>query len=209
MIISVVSQKGGVGKSALARTLAAAYDKADWAVLLADLDYGQATSHRWAEKRASLVKTQLETLTFRQASEAIKREDEFDLIVIDGAPHATRGTLEAARASALVLIPTGSSVDDLHPTASLYRELAAEIDPAKIFCVLIKTTSDHQKGEAVSTLSALGIQCIIGSIPNRAGYIEALDAGKSLTETRYQPINSVARQVVQAIGQEVKKRMPA
>jgi len=178
-------------------------------VLLADLDYGQTTSQRWAEKRASLVKTQLETLTFRQASEAIKREDDFDLIVIDGAPHATRGTLEAARASALVVIPTGSSIDDLQPTVALWKELAGEIDPANIFCVLIKTTSEHQKDEAASTLGDLSIQYIKGSIPNKAGYIEALDAGKSLTETRYQPISSAARQVVQAIGQEVKKRQPA
>nr|WP_307983502.1 ParA family protein [Yersinia pestis] len=47
MIISVVSQKGGVGKSSLARTLAVEFTRAGWRVLLADTDYGQATSNRW------------------------------------------------------------------------------------------------------------------------------------------------------------------
>jgi chromosome partitioning protein len=213
MIISVVSQKGGVGKSALARTIAAAYDKHGWSVLLADLDHTQSTSQRWAEKRRSESKgkrsVKLETRTFRQAKQAIDCEDDFDIVILDGAPHATRGTVEAARASTLVLIPTGSSVDDLHPTVSLVKELSDEIDTKNLFCVLMKTTSDHQKDEAVSTLADMGIQVIKGSIPNRPGYIEALDVGRSLTETSYQTINLAARQVVQAIGEEVKKRMPA
>lgn len=42
MIISLISQKGGVGKSALARLLAVEVARARWAVKIADLDPGPA-----------------------------------------------------------------------------------------------------------------------------------------------------------------------
>jgi len=42
MILSLISQKGGVGKSALARLLAVEFAKAGWSVKIADLDAAQA-----------------------------------------------------------------------------------------------------------------------------------------------------------------------
>ena len=43
MIISLISQKGGVGKSALARLLAVEVTKAGWTAKIADLDPAQGT----------------------------------------------------------------------------------------------------------------------------------------------------------------------
>jgi len=47
MILSMISQKGGVGKSALARLLAVEVAKAGWSVKIADLDPAQGTSTKW------------------------------------------------------------------------------------------------------------------------------------------------------------------
>ena len=44
LIVSLVSQKGGVGKSTLARALAMALETGGMKVLLADLDPQQSTS---------------------------------------------------------------------------------------------------------------------------------------------------------------------
>jgi cellulose biosynthesis protein BcsQ len=45
-IISLVSQKGGVGKSAVARLLAVEFARAGWSVKIADLDTMQGTATR-------------------------------------------------------------------------------------------------------------------------------------------------------------------
>ncbi len=49
--IGAVSQKGGVGKSSIARLIACEYAAAGWDVLIADLDIAQATSTNWKQRR--------------------------------------------------------------------------------------------------------------------------------------------------------------
>ena len=51
-VIAFVSQKGGVGKSTLARALAAVCSKAGLEVVLADLDPRQQTLVHWQKARA-------------------------------------------------------------------------------------------------------------------------------------------------------------
>ncbi len=51
LIIGMVSQKGGVGKSTLARLVAREYAKASWNVKIADLDVSQGTSFNWQARR--------------------------------------------------------------------------------------------------------------------------------------------------------------
>ena len=51
MIISLISQKGGVGKSAVARLLGVEFTKAGWNVKIADLDPVQGTTTRWKSRR--------------------------------------------------------------------------------------------------------------------------------------------------------------
>ena len=50
-IIACLSQKGGGGKSTLARCLAVELTKQKNKVLLVDLDIQQKTSQEWAERR--------------------------------------------------------------------------------------------------------------------------------------------------------------
>lgn len=47
MIIGIISQKRGVGKSTLARLLAREYSANKWMVKIADMDSRQGTSTRW------------------------------------------------------------------------------------------------------------------------------------------------------------------
>ena len=49
--IGVVSQKGGVGKSTLARMIACEYAEAGWEVKIADMDLKQSTSYDWQQDR--------------------------------------------------------------------------------------------------------------------------------------------------------------
>lgn len=206
MIISVVSQKGGVGKSSIARTLAVEFTRAGWQVLLADTDHGQATSNRWNENRRQQadLKPAITAKAFPSTHLALREMDNFDLIVIDGAPHATQGTKEAAAHSDLILIPTGSSLDDIEPGILLANELAI-YENSVIAFTLIKTTSAKQEQEARDTLIGHGFDVIPGCIPMRTGYISALDSGRCLTETEYPSLNAHAMEVINQIALKVEK----
>jgi cellulose biosynthesis protein BcsQ len=51
IIVSMISQKGGVGKSTLARLLAREFAAQEWRVKIADLDISQGTSFQWRARR--------------------------------------------------------------------------------------------------------------------------------------------------------------
>ena len=51
IIIGVVSQKGGVGKSTIARLVAREFAVQGWQVKIGDLDISQATSFHWRSRR--------------------------------------------------------------------------------------------------------------------------------------------------------------
>src|SRR5437588_724414 len=50
-VLGLISQKGGVGKSTLARLVAREYAAAGWNVKIADLDVSQGTSFNWQARR--------------------------------------------------------------------------------------------------------------------------------------------------------------
>lgn len=207
MIISVVAQKGGVGKSSIARTLSVEFTRAGWSVLLADIDTSQATANRWAEKRrnAAGIEPQIATAIYPTASMAIEASTDYQLTIIDGAPHATIGTADAAAASDLVIIPTGSSLDDLEPAVLLANELAKSLNREKIAFALYKTTSPAQARESRETLESYGYTVLAGEISVKTGYIEAFDRGYCATETKYQQLNQTAAILVQSVADKLKE----
>jgi chromosome partitioning protein len=207
MIISVVAQKGGVGKSSIARTLAVEFTRAGWSVLLADIDNSQATANRWSEKRRNVagIEPQIATAIYSTASLAIKASANYQLTVIDGAPHATIGTADAAAASDLVIIPTGSSMDDLEPAVLLASELSSSLNSENIVFALYKTTSTAQARESRETLESYGFAVLPGEIGVKTGYIEAFDKGFCATETKYQHLNEKAGALVQSVADRLKR----
>lgn len=205
MIISFLSQKGGVGKSSLARTVAVEFTRAGWNTLLADIDSSQITSSRWAEQRRAIANIQPEVKTkiFTTTHQALSEEKHYDLMVIDGAPHSTRGTLEAAESSDLIVIPTGSSLDDLEPSILLANELAKLLIREKIMFALYKTTSPAQERESRETIKSYGYSVLEGAIYMKTGYIAAFDAGFCATETKYKNLNKQAEKLINSIVKQV------
>jgi len=206
MLIAVVSQKGGVGKSSISRTLAVEFTRAGWSTLLADVDSSQITSNRWAEKRRNSknIKPEIKTEVFSMSALAIEKSSQYDLTIIDGAPHATAGTLDASKAADLVIIPTGTSMDDLEPSILLANELANSLNSDKIVFALFKTTSDAQIRESKETLNQFGYCVFDSSIAMKTGYIDAFDNGYCLTETKYKNLNERAKSLVQEVANKLK-----
>ena len=104
MILSLISQKGGVGKSAVARLLAVEFTKAGWSVKIADLDPAQGTSAKWKARRDRAgIQPEIAVEKFRTLDRALKEADRFDLVILDGPAHAEQGGRIMARESDLVL----------------------------------------------------------------------------------------------------------
>jgi cellulose biosynthesis protein BcsQ len=108
-IIAFVSQKGGVGKSTLARGLAreAAHNRLK--VKIADLDTQQGTCVDWHLTRLNAgVQPDVAAEAFATAKQALKIADQYDLLIIDGPARFSAGTLEIAHVAHL-LVQTGTA----------------------------------------------------------------------------------------------------
>ena len=102
VLVGVISQKGGVSKSTIARLIAREYAAAGWNVKIADLDISQGTSTDWKQRReVNNIQPEIAVEQFRTVDQALKHADVYDLMILDGPPHSMQGTLEIARASDL------------------------------------------------------------------------------------------------------------
>ena len=84
--IAMVAQKGGVGKSTLARIIAVEATKGGLQTKIADLDTQQTTSVNWAARRAANGwEPPIRAEAFRLVDTALQDAENFDLYIFDGA----------------------------------------------------------------------------------------------------------------------------
>jgi chromosome partitioning protein len=207
LVIGVVAQKGGVGKSTLARLIAREYAANGWTVKLADLDLNQGTSTRWNQRRLQQgVQPEISVEQFRSVQTALKAGERFDLVVFDGAPHASKQTLEIALSSALVILPTGTALDDLEPTVRLAQELKDHIPAKRIAIALCRVgDSEAELAEAGQYLKETGYFCFSGFLPERTGYRRASDLGRAATETTFPSLNRKADELAQSVVDRIEE----
>ncbi|KAB7714787.1 AAA family ATPase [Plesiomonas shigelloides] len=200
MIISCIGQKGGGAKSTTARTLAAGFTEAGWKTYLADIDEKQQTSLKWCKRRDEAGLQSIDCGLFRRVDTAIKVKDQYHLLIIDGRPAAETTSLDVAIESDLVLISTGTTVDDLEPSLELARELIKKGIPSeRIVFSIAKSPSDAEGLKAKETIKAWGFSVLNTVIPFKASYGSALDSGRALFETPFKSLNSIARVMVEEI----------
>jgi chromosome partitioning protein len=208
LILAIVSQKGGVGKSTLARLIAREYAAADWNIKIADLDIGQGTSFNWQSRRLQQdVEPVIAVERFGSVEQALKAVPHVDLLILDGPPHSTAGTLKIALASDLTILPTGLSLDDLQPSVLLAHELLKKgIARDKIAFALCRVgDSNLELIEAQTYITEAGYRVLTGSIPEKIAYRRASDAGRALTETRFPSLNDRSDELAQSVINLVTK----
>ena len=202
VLVGVISQKGGVGKSTLARLIAREYAAAGWDVKIADLDISQGTSTDWKQRRElNGIQPEIAVEPFRTVAQALKHASVYDLMVMDGPPHSMQGTLEIARASDLLVLPTGLSLDDLKPSVLLAHELVnAKIPTDKIIFVLCRVGDrENEIEEARSYIRKAGYVTVASSIPEKTAYRQASDNGRAVSEVTFPTLKQRAEQVAQGI----------
>ncbi|MEJ1390453.1 MAG: ParA family partition ATPase [Candidatus Sedimenticola sp. (ex Thyasira tokunagai)] len=148
MIISVLNQKGGAGKTTLATNLSRSLQLAGKSVLLVDTD-PQGSARDWAAAaenqpvpvvgldRPQLLKNDIKKIS-----------SPYDLVVIDGAPQLREMAAAAISSSDIILIPVQPSPYDIWAAADLVdtiksRQMITEGKPQAFFVIsrAIKNTT--------------------------------------------------------------------
>lgn len=200
LIITCLSQKGGVGKSTFARLIARTYAAAGWRVKIADFNVKQKTSVDWvAVRMQNELEPQLAAEPFTSVK-ALARENH-DLVVVDGRPDSDTTSLEAARLALLNVIPTGVSADDLRPQVLFARELVAKgvCEDRILFAFNLTVGSKASLRAAQESIAKSGFRYVAIDLPARTGYHNAQNVGAAVSETEHRTLNERAEQVAAAI----------
>jgi len=212
MIISLISQKGGVGKSTLARLLAVEIAKAGWRVKIADLDPAQGTATKWKSRRdVSGIQPDVAVEKFRTVERAIKEAEHFDLMILDGPAHAEKGGRVMAQASDLILIPTGYSLDDMEPQIEAAYELeSAGIPPERIYFVFCRAKGSESEDLAARNYLRKARLTAFGSVlPELASIRQGHAEGRAASEVPFPKVQERAVEVAQQIVNCLTSQMEA
>ena len=206
MILSVLNQKGGVGKTTIAVTLAAAWAARGQRVLLADAD-PQGSALDWLATRGEQVSPFVAIGMAKPILhvELPKMKKDFDIIVIDGPPRVYDVARSAVMASDAVLIPILPSQFDIwaaEETVKLLQECAAYKPALKSAFVINRKIANTAIGrDAVKALKLYPIPVLAASLCQRVAFAESAH-GKTVFEI---DLESLASREALALAKEVRK----
>ena len=172
------------------------------ATKIADLDTQQQTCTNWAGRRAENgIDPEIQVQSFASVKSALKEANRFDALILDGKPNASEQTIEIAQAADLMIIPTGQTVDDLHPGVILAHNLRKKgVTPDKIAFAMFKTTgSERENAAARDYIAQAGYMVLDGEVSVSTAYGSASDIGKAITETSFRSLNDRASKLAQSV----------
>ena len=200
-IVAFVSQKGGVGKSTLARALAREAAAGGLRVKVADLDTQQGTAVDWHRLRLSQgIEPVVSVEAFATAAQALEAAYGYDLLIIDGPARTSSATLDIARAADLIVQPSGASRDDLIPAVREFHALTkAGVPNDRLAFALNRIGTPAEEVAARVYLQQAGYTVLDGSLRDRPAYRQAQNTGHSITETRFAGLNERADTLIQSL----------
>ena len=202
--ILFTSRKGGVGKSTLARATAVALALADRRVLLADFDTEQRSCLRWqAQRRARNLAPAIEVAKFSKRGKLDDVAHQYDDIVIDTKGQFDEQSLELAKTSDVIFLPSSFSMDDISPTLNVIAELRSEGVPASRVAVVFCRTggSQRQAQHARSILRMNNIIALDAVLPQRDGFASVAATGRAGREAHGAALQTIAGAMDQALLQ--------
>jgi len=202
--ILFTSQKGGVGKSTLARSTAVALAGSGRRVLLADFDVEQRSCLRWqAQRQARRLEPSIEVAKFSKEAKLDRVSPHYDDIVMDTRGRHDELSLELAVASDVIFLPSSFSLDDIAPTLTVVETLRnAGISLSRVAVVFCRTGgSARQAQRARSILQMNGITALDPVLPQRDGYVSLSATGRTGREASKAGLASMAMAVDQALIQ--------
>jgi chromosome partitioning protein len=196
------SQKGGVGKSTLARSTAVALASRGRQVLLADFDSEQQTALRWqAQRRIRGIAPPIPAAGFSKARHLDRIAHGYDDLVIDtpGGQDAVSPSL--AVSADFVFLPSSFSLDDIAPTLKLVQALrSAGVTPAHMASAFCRTGgSRRQEQQARSILAMNQIASLSVVLPQKDGFATLYATGRVGSEAANRHLRATALAFDEAI----------
>jgi len=211
LVVALVGQKGGIGKSTLALALAAEWHRLGYRVLVVDADDEQRTALTWAEVAAELehdaptvtcladnLRTQLPRLVVG-----------YDVVVIDTPGRTGKRATYALGLAHLAILPTGPTGPDVWALSASIEQVqdVQAIRPELDAALLITRKQPGTvigRGARRAIVTETGLDVLETELDYRVAYGEAITAG--LGPTTYQPTGKTAREV-RALMNEISKRI--
>lgn len=207
-VVSILSQKGGTGKSTLALNLAAAFAGQGKSVLLFDSDT-QASCRVWASRSGPAGPPGIDVRELR--ADAVFAEvragaADHDWVVIDGPPRLTSIIADAIRVTDLVVIPATPGPFDLWACPQLVAAVKASQTanwgrPTATFVVTADKPGTLLSRHIDESLAAYGLPVMASRTTDRVAYPMTIIAGQSVFDGR----DRTAQQQITAIRDEIER----
>lgn len=180
-VITIAMQKGGVGKSTLARFLAVAAVRDGLSVLMIDMDAQQSVS-QWAERREA----DMPVVVFSTENELPKKlaqaKGAADLVIIDTPPARSTEAPAAVEVADLVLIPTTPDVEPLEQMPRTLRLCRGFNRPVFAVVNMANPTGPAEVTYTREVIEAMGAQMAPVVLHRRKAHREASAVGLTVQE---------------------------
>ena len=191
-VVAIVAEKGGVGKTTLALSLAVAAVQAGRKVAVLDLD-PQATAAQWTDRRTPEFPWVVATPATRLKAAIENAQGQgVDFVVIDTPPHAGADAVEAARLADLVLVPMESHLYSLETLPKLGNMLKLAGDVPASFVVSKSSVQGKEAQDAAAYIAGQGFEVCPVTLHLRAAHRHAGNVGQTAQE--YDPKGKAAEE---------------
>ena len=209
VVVAFVSRKGGVGKSTLARALAAIAVHRGLSTTVADLDTDQYTSMRWHRLRErQRVVPRLVVRPYRNVDAAIAGEPDTDLLIIDSPGNSPVETREITSVAHMVIQPTSACFDDLQPAIDLFYKLVASGLPKSRLSIALSRMHDiAEEAAARAYIEVADFEVLPGATTERPGYRDAHNLGLAFIENSAEDMQGPAFLMLCAILSRVEGKL--
>jgi chromosome partitioning protein len=191
-VLTILSQKGGTGKTTIALHLAVAATQADKKAIIIDLD-PQASASQWHDSRDQKA-PQVVSAQYARLSAILKaaRDEGLQIAIIDTAPHSESTALAAARMADFILIPCRPAILDLHAIRNSVDIVQIANKKGAVVLNAVPAKSRLTE-EAIEAVKAYSIEVSPIQVGQRAAFVHSLTSG--LTAQEYEHNGKAAEEI--------------